>query len=92
MRAAPRSVILRHSCWSPAWQGKARLRDAYPLLRSAHDYRLCVFHGRNERGHRRSNPDKAQAVFAAAIKHRPRIRPTIRQRMRVLEQWPVSAQ
>ena len=38
-----------------------------------------------------SNPDKAQAVFAAA-KHRPRIRPTIRQRMRVLEQWPVSAQ
>jgi hypothetical protein len=39
-----------------------------------------------------SNPDKAQAVFAAAIKHRPRIRPTIRQRMRVLEQWPVSAQ
>jgi hypothetical protein len=39
-----------------------------------------------------SNPDKAQAVFAAAIKHRPRIRPPIRQRMRVLEQWPVSAQ
>jgi hypothetical protein len=36
--------------------------------------------------------DKAQAVFAAAIKHLPRIRPTIRQRMRVLEQWPVSAQ
>lgn len=30
-----------------------------------------------------SNPDKAQAVFAAAIKHRPRIRPPIRQRMRV---------
>jgi hypothetical protein len=29
-----------------------------------------------------SNPDKAQAVFAAAIKHLPRIRPTIRQRMR----------
>ena len=38
------------------------------------------------------NPDKAQAVFAAAIKHRLRIRSTIRQRMRVLEQSPVSAQ
>ena len=38
-----------------------------------------------------SNPDKTQTVFAAAIKHRPRIRPTIRQRTRVLEQWPVSA-
>jgi hypothetical protein len=30
-------------------------------------------------------------VFAAAVKHRPRIRLTIRQRERVLEQWPVSA-
>jgi hypothetical protein len=37
-----------------------------------------------------SNLDKAQAVFAAAIKHRPRIRLTIRQRSLVLEQWPVS--
>jgi hypothetical protein len=35
-----------------------------------------------------SNPDKAQAAFATAIKHRPRIRLTIRQRTRVLEQWP----
>ena len=35
-----------------------------------------------------SNLDKAQAAFAAAIKHRPRIRLTIRQRTRVLEQWP----
>ena len=35
-----------------------------------------------------SNLDKAQEVFAAAIKHRPRIRLTIRQRTRVLEQWP----
>jgi hypothetical protein len=38
-----------------------------------------------------SNLDKAQAVFAAAIKHRPRIRLTIRQRSQVLEQWSVSA-
>ena len=35
-----------------------------------------------------SNLDKAQADFAAAIKHRPRIRLTIRQRSLVLEQWP----
>jgi len=35
-----------------------------------------------------SDLDKAQEVFDAAIKHRPRIRLTIRQRMRVLEQWP----
>jgi len=38
-----------------------------------------------------SNLDKAREVFAAAIKHRPRIRLTIRQRTQVLEQWPVSA-
>ena len=31
-----------------------------------------------------SNLDKAQAVFVAAIKHRPRIRLTIRQRTQVL--------
>jgi hypothetical protein len=37
-----------------------------------------------------SNLDKAREVFAAAIKHRPRIRLTIRQRSRVLEQWPAS--
>jgi hypothetical protein len=35
-----------------------------------------------------SNLDKAQELFAAAIKHRPRIRLTIRQRTRVLQQWP----
>jgi hypothetical protein len=29
----------------------------------------------------------AQTVFAAAIKHRPRIRLTIRQRTHVLKQW-----
>jgi hypothetical protein len=38
-----------------------------------------------------SNLDKAQAVFAAAIKHRPRIRLTIRQRSLVLEQWAKAA-
>ena len=31
---------------------------------------------------------KARDVFASAIKHRPRIRLTIRQRTRVLFQWP----
>jgi hypothetical protein len=31
---------------------------------------------------------RAQAVFENAIKHRPRIRLTIRQQTRVLEQWP----
>jgi hypothetical protein len=35
-----------------------------------------------------SDLGKAQAVFAAAIKHRPRIRLTIRQRTRVLDEWP----
>jgi hypothetical protein len=32
--------------------------------------------------------DKARDVFAAAIYHRPRIRLTIRQQTRMLEQWP----
>ena len=31
---------------------------------------------------------KAQELFAWAIKHRPRIRLTMRQRTRVLDQWP----
>jgi hypothetical protein len=31
---------------------------------------------------------KARAAFDEAIKHRPRIRLTIRQRTRVLQQWP----
>jgi hypothetical protein len=34
-----------------------------------------------------SNLDKARETFTAAIKHRPRIRLTIRQRSRVLQQW-----
>jgi hypothetical protein len=38
-----------------------------------------------------SNLEKAREVFAAAIKHRSRIRLTIRQRTQVLEQWPASA-
>ena len=38
-----------------------------------------------------SDLDKAQAIFAEAIKHRPRIRLTIRQRTQVLEQWPKTA-
>ena len=37
-----------------------------------------------------SSLDKAREVFAEAIYHRPRIRLTIRQRTRVLEQWPVT--
>jgi hypothetical protein len=35
-----------------------------------------------------NNLKKAQEVFAKAIKHRPRIRLTIRQRSRVLWRWP----
>jgi hypothetical protein len=35
-----------------------------------------------------SNLDKTREIFAAAVKHRPRIRLTIRQRTRVLERWP----
>jgi hypothetical protein len=33
-----------------------------------------------------NNLDKARAIFTKGIKHRPRIRLTIRQRRRVLEQ------
>jgi hypothetical protein len=35
--------------------------------------------------------NKAREVYAAAIYHRPRIRLTIRQRTRVLEEWPKAA-
>ena len=35
-----------------------------------------------------NNLDKARDIFAKSIKHRPRIRLTIRQRTRVLDQWP----
>jgi hypothetical protein len=35
-----------------------------------------------------NNLGRAQKIFAAEIKRRPRIRLTIRQRMRVLQQWP----
>jgi hypothetical protein len=38
-----------------------------------------------------SSLDKAREVYAAAIYHRPRIRLTIRQRTRVLEEWPKAA-
>jgi hypothetical protein len=31
---------------------------------------------------------KARELFALAVKHRPKIRLTIRQRTRVLSQWP----
>jgi hypothetical protein len=31
---------------------------------------------------------RAESIFEAAIEHRPRIRLTIRQRTRVLKQWP----
>jgi hypothetical protein len=34
------------------------------------------------------NLEKARKLFAEAINHRPRIRLTIRQRTRVLQQWP----
>ena len=32
--------------------------------------------------------DKARDVFTKAIKHRPRIRLTLRQRTRALDKWP----
>jgi hypothetical protein len=32
--------------------------------------------------------DKARHIFAQMVKHRPRIRLTVRQRMRVLDEWP----
>jgi hypothetical protein len=35
-----------------------------------------------------NNLDKARTVFASYIRIRPRARITIRQRTRVLEQWP----
>ena len=35
-----------------------------------------------------NNLNKAREVFDSAIKHRPRIRLTIRQRVRVLDEWP----
>jgi hypothetical protein len=35
-----------------------------------------------------SNVDKARALFESEIKRRPRIRLTIRQRTRVLDEWP----
>jgi hypothetical protein len=34
--------------------------------------------------------DKARAIFAATVKHRPRVQLTIRQRGRVLEKWPLD--
>jgi hypothetical protein len=35
-----------------------------------------------------NNFARAQEIFAKAVSHRPRIRLTIRQRTRVLSQWP----
>jgi hypothetical protein len=35
-----------------------------------------------------NNLEKAREIFAKAVKHRPRIRLTIRQRTRVLQRWP----
>jgi hypothetical protein len=37
---------------------------------------------------RGNNLDKARELFAGAVKYRPRIRLTIRQRTRVLREWP----
>jgi hypothetical protein len=38
-----------------------------------------------------SSLDKARRIFERIAKHRPRIRMTIRQRTRVLQQWPPQA-
>jgi hypothetical protein len=35
-----------------------------------------------------NNLDKAREIFVTTVKHRPLIRLTIRQRTRVLQQWP----
>ena len=35
---------------------------------------------------------RARSMFEQAIKHRPRIRLTIRQQIRVLDQWPAPLQ
>ena len=35
-----------------------------------------------------NNLGNAQKIFVATVKHRPSIRLTIRQRTRVLQQWP----
>jgi hypothetical protein len=35
-----------------------------------------------------SNLAKAQSIYFAEIKHRPRIKLTIRQQTRVLDEWP----
>jgi hypothetical protein len=35
-----------------------------------------------------NNLDKARRIFERTTKHRPRIRLTLRQRMRVLDEWP----
>jgi hypothetical protein len=37
-----------------------------------------------------SSLGRARSVFELAIKHRPRIRLTIRQRTRLLDQWPAD--
>jgi hypothetical protein len=37
------------------------------------------------------NLDKARQIFNEAIGHRPRTRLTIRQKTKVLEQWPKAA-
>jgi hypothetical protein len=39
-----------------------------------------------------SNLGRAREIFHAAIKHRPRIRLTIRQKTRVLQQWPAISE
>jgi hypothetical protein len=36
-----------------------------------------------------NNLERARKIFQQAVKHRPRIRLTIRQRTRVLQQWPI---
>jgi hypothetical protein len=38
-----------------------------------------------------NNLERAKDIFAEAVKQRPRIKLTIRQRTRVLEQWPKQA-
>jgi hypothetical protein len=63
-----------------------------PLFADQRNFYKVEKFGRSRAGslYAGSNLDKAREIYAAAVKHRPRIRSTIRQRTRVLQQRPES--
>jgi hypothetical protein len=67
-------------------------RHRQPLIadqRNYHKVEKSTKEGRVERMlYAGSNLDRARLLFKSEIKRRPRIRLTIRQRTRVLQQWP----